>query len=373
VLLAWRALGQRGAKERANWKAKLDKTGAAAAAAFATPAGGSRMVAAAKAIKAAKAAFAVDDNKRATRVWSQMTLEQLVPVLPELLGGSADLTPSNGTRTKHHTAISPGNFGANYIHYGVREHAMAAAMNGIALHGALIPYGATFLVFTDYCRPSIRLSALMRQRVIYVMTHDSIGLGEDGPTHQPIEHLASLRAIPHLLVLRPADGVETAECWEIALKYTENPSILALSRQAVPNLRRTHTDENLSAKGAYVLREAEGVRDVTLIATGSEVGVAVAAADALAKEGIRAAVVSMPSMELFRAQPEAYRAQVLGRAPRVAIEAGIVQCWHEWVGPDGAFVGLSDFGASAPAPALFEHFGLTPAKTVETVRRLLKK
>jgi transketolase len=373
VLLAWRALGQRGAKERANWKAKLDKTGAAAAAAFATPAGGSRMAAAAKAINAAKAAFATDDNKRATRVWSQMTLEQLVPVLPELLGGSADLTPSNGTRTKHHTAISPGNFGANYVHYGVREHAMAAAMNGIALHGALIPYGATFLVFTDYCRPSIRLSALMRQRVIYVMTHDSIGLGEDGPTHQPIEHLASLRAIPHLLVLRPADGVETAECWEIALKHTENPSILALSRQAVANLRRTHTDENLSAKGAYVLREAEGARDVTLIATGSEVGVAVAAADALAKEGIRAAVVSMPSMELFRAQPEAYCAQVLGQAPRVAIEAGIVQCWHKWIGPDGAFVGLSDFGASAPAPALFEHFGLTPAKTVETVRRLLKK
>jgi transketolase len=373
VLLAWRALGQRGAKERANWKAKLDKTGAATAAAFATPAGGSRMAAAAKAINAAKAAFATDDNKRATRVWSQMTLEQLVPVLPELLGGSADLTPSNGTRTKHHTAIAPGNFGANYIHYGVREHAMAAAMNGIALHGALIPYGATFLVFTDYCRPSIRLSALMRQRVIYVMTHDSIGLGEDGPTHQPIEHLASLRAIPHLLVLRPADGVETAEAWEIALKHTENPSILALSRQAVPNLRRTHTDENLSAKGAYVLREAEGARDATLIATGSEVGIAVAAADALAKDGILAAVVSMPSMELFRAQPEAYRAQVLGRAPRVAIEAGIVQCWHEWIGPDGAFVGLSDFGASAPAPALFEHFGLTPAKTVETVRRLLKK
>jgi transketolase len=250
---------------------------------------------------------------------------------------------------------------------------MAAAMNGIALHGGFIPYGATFLVFTDYCRPSIRLSALMRQRAIFVMTHDSIGLGEDGPTHQPIEHLSSLRAIPHLLVLRPADGVETAECWEIALRHSENPSVLALSRQAVPNLRRTHTDENLSANGAYVLSEADGARDVTLIATGSEVGIAVDAAASLAKDGVRAAVVSMPSMELFRAQPAAYRTKVLGSAPRVAIEAGVAQPWFEWIGDGGRFVGLSDFGASAPAPKLFEHFGLTPAKVVETVRDLVKK
>ncbi|MGZ5890814.1 MAG: transketolase-like TK C-terminal-containing protein, partial [Hyphomicrobium sp.] len=248
-----------------------------------------------------------------------------------------------------------------------------AAMNGIALNGGFIPYGGTFLVFTDYCRAAIRLSALMRQRVIYVMTHDSIGLGEDGPTHQPIEHLAALRAIPHLLVLRPADGVETAECWEIALQHTENPSILALSRQAVVNARKTPSAENLSAKGAYVLREPDRGREVTLIATGSELGIAIDAADALAKEGVRAAVVSMPSMELFRAQPASYRAQVLGSAPRVAIEAGVIQCWHEWIGHDGGFVGLSDFGASAPAPKLFEHFGLTAGKTVETVRGLLKK
>jgi transketolase len=213
----------------------------------------------------------------------------------------------------------------------------------------------------------------MRQRVIYVMTHDSIGLGEDGPTHQPIEHLAALRAVPHLLVLRPACGIETAECWEIALAHADNPSILALSRQGVANVRSAPSKENLSAKGAYVLREPEGGRDVTLIATGAEMGIAVDAADALAKEGVRAAVVSMPSMELFRAQDAAYRAQVLGSAPRIAIEAGVAQCWYEWLGDDGVFVGLSDFGASAPAPKLFEHFGLTPEKVVKTAHRLLKK
>ena len=371
VLLAWRAVGQKGAKERAAWKAKAAQGDAAAA--LASPAGAARRAAVAKAIAAAKSAFAGDATKRATRVWSQMTIEGLVPVLPELIGGSADLTGSNGTRTKHHAPVGKGSFSGNYIHYGVREHGMAAAMNGIALNGGLIPYGGSFLVFTDYCRAAIRLSALMRQRVIYVMTHDSIGLGEDGPTHQPIEHLAALRAIPHLLVLRPADGVETAECWEIALGHTENPTILALSRQAVTNVRTKPSAENLSAKGAYVLREPDGVRDVTLIATGAEVGFAVEAADALAKEGVAAAIVSMPSMELFRAQSESYRAHVLGSAPRVAVEAGIVQCWHEWLGEGGRFVGLSDFGASAPAGKLFEHFGLTVANVAETARRLIKK
>ncbi len=372
VLLAWRAVGQRGAKERAAWKARVAQSEAATA--LSSAAGAARQAAVASAIARAKTAFAGDETKRATRVWSQMTLEGLIPVLPELIGGSADLTGSNGTRTKSaHTPIAKGSFSGNYIHYGVREHAMAAAMNGMALDGGFIPYGGSFLVFTDYCRPAIRLSALMRQRVIFVMTHDSIGLGEDGPTHQPIEHLAALRAIPHLLVLRPADGVETAECWEIALQHTKNPSILALSRQAVTNVRAKPSAENLSAKGAYVLREPDGARDVTLIATGAEVGIAVEAADTLAKEGVRAAVVSMPSMELFRAQPEGYRAQVLGSAPRVAIEAGIAQCWHEWLGPSGRFVGLSDFGASAPAGKLFEHFGLTAAKAVATVRGLLKK
>jgi transketolase len=370
VLGAWRAVGERGAKECAAWKARAAQ--ADAMPALSKPAGEARMPAVAEAITQAKSAFAADEAKRATRVWSQKTLEHVLPVLPELIGGSADLTGSNGTRTKLHTPVGKDSFSGNYIHYGVREHGMAAAMNGIALTGGLIPYGGTFLVFTDYARAAIRLSALMRQRVIYVMTHDSIGLGEDGPTHQPIEHLAALRAIPHLLVLRPACGIETAECWEIALAHTDNPSILALSRQGVANVRSAPSKENLSAKGGYVLREPEGGRQVTLIATGAEMGIAVDAADALAKEGVRAAVVSMPSMELFRAQVPAYRAQVLGSAPRIAIEAGVAQCWYEWLGDDGAFVGLSDFGASAPAPKLFEHFGLTADKVVKTAHRLLK-
>lgn len=373
VLMAWRGVGQRGAKEHSEWKQKLGKAGSAAAEALAVPAAANKIGEIEKTIAEAKAAFAADDAKRATRVWSQLVLEKITPVLPELVGGSADLTPSNGTRTKHHKDVGPGDFSGNYIHYGVREHGMAAAMNGMALTGGLIPYGGTFLVFSDYSRPSIRLSALMRQRVIYVMTHDSIGLGEDGPTHQPVEHLAALRAIPHLLVLRPAEGQETAECWEIALKHDANPSLLALSRQAVENLRKTASSENLSAKGAYVLSEPEGGRDVTLIGTGSELALAAEAAKKLAEEGIKAAVVSMPSMELFRAQPESYRASVLGDKPRVAVEAGVAQCWYEWLGGNGRFVGMSDFGASAPAGKLYPHFGITADAVAEAARSLVKK
>ena len=373
VLMAWRGVGQRGAKEHSEWKQKLGKAGSAAAEALAVPAAANKIGEIEKTIADAKAAFAADDAKRATRVWSQLVLEMITPVLPELVGGSADLTPSNGTRTKHHKDVGPGDFSGNYIHYGVREHGMAAAMNGMALTGGLIPYGGTFLVFSDYSRPSIRLSALMRQRVIYVMTHDSIGLGEDGPTHQPVEHLAALRAIPHLLVLRPAEGLETAECWEIALKHDANPSLLALSRQAVENLRKTASSENLSAKGAYVLSEPEGGRDVTLIGTGSELALAAEAAKKLAEEGIKAAVVSMPSMELFRAQPESYRGAVLGDKPRVAVEAGVAQCWYEWLGGSGRFVGMSDFGASAPAGKLYPHFGITADAVAEAARSLVKK
>lgn len=364
VLSAWRAAGARGAKANAAWKAKFAKADAATQALLK---GRDAAKAAEAAIAEAKAAFAADTNKRATRVWSQLTLEKLVPALPELLGGSADLTPSNGTRTKHHTSVAPGNFAGSYLHYGVREHGMAAAMNGIALSGSFIPYGATFMVFTDYCRPSIRLSALMHQRVIYVMTHDSIGLGEDGPTHQPVEHLAALRAIPNLNVFRPADAQETAECWQLAIADTDTPSILALSRQAVPNVRTEVTKDNLSAKGAYVLRDV-AKRDVTLLATGSEVGLAIEAADLLAKDGINAAVVSMPSFELFAAQDDAYQMQVLGEAPRVGIEAGIAQCWHQWLRKKDGFVGLSGFGASAPAPKLFAHFGLTAANVAQKAK-----
>ncbi len=368
ILNAWRAAGSRGAKANADWNKRF---ATADASVKALVSGRDVSAIAAQAVTEAKAAFAADTTKRATRVWSQLTLERLIPVLPEMLGGSADLTGSNLTRTTHHAGVTPDNFTGNYIYYGVREHGMAAAMNGIALSGSFIPYGGTFLVFTDYCRPSIRLSALMGQRVIYVMTHDSIGLGEDGPTHQPVEHLASLRAMPNVNVFRPADGIETAECWELALAATQRPSILALSRQAVPNLRDGKPG-NLSAKGGYVLRDAGEKRDVTLIATGSEVGLAVDAAAALAKDGVKAAVVSMPSLELFAAQDEGYQMAVLGEAPRVAVEAGVSQCWHQWLRKKDAFVGLSDFGASAPAPKLFEKFGLTAPHVAEVARRVIQ-
>ena len=373
ILEAWRAIGAKGAKENAAWKARLAKAPDAKAV-FESPVATSKAKAIADAIAAAKAQFAADATKRATRVWSQLTLEHLVPAVPALLGGSADLTPSNGTRTQHHKAIAPGDFAGDYIHYGVREHGMAAAMNGLALHGGFIPYGATFLVFTDYCRPSIRLSALMHQRVIYVMTHDSIGLGEDGPTHQPVEHLAALRAIPNLLVLRPADALETAEAWEIALAHPTQPAVLALSRQAVPTVLRTGpAAENASAKGGYVVSGGDKPRDVTLIATGSEVGLVAEVAAALAKDGIHAAVVSLPSFELFRAQPQAYRDEVLGEAPRIAVEAAVAQGWHEWLRPGDRFIGMSSFGVSAPGPKVFEHFGLTTSKVADAARAITKK
>jgi transketolase len=368
ILSAWRAVGKRGAKAREMWSGRFANLKPESKALIDAPVDADGL---AKAVAAAKAAFAKDETKRATRVWSQLTLEHLVPAMPGLIGGSADLTGSNGTRTNHHTPVKPGEFKGNYIHYGVREHGMAAAMNGLALHG-IVPYGATFLVFTDYCRPAIRLSALMKQRVIYVMTHDSIGLGEDGPTHQPIEHLSALRAMPNLLVFRPADGVETAECWDLALKADDQPSILALTRQAVPNLRTAHTDENKSARGAYVIKEGAGKRDLTLLATGSEVGMAVTAAEMLAKDGINATVVSMPSFELFREQPEAYQRQTLGDVPRIGIEAGVQQSWNEWLRPGDHFVGLSDFGASAPAPKVYAHFGLTAERVAEIGKEIKK-
>lgn len=370
ILAAWRGVGSAHAKLRTEWAKRVS---AASPEANALIAGRDTKAIVAKAIAEAKTAFTSDSAKRATRVWSQLTIERLVPVLPELIGGSADLSGSNGTRTKNHNSVTPENFSGNYIHYGVREHGMAAAMNGLALSGSFIPYGGTFLVFADYCRPSIRLSALMQQRVLYVLTHDSIGLGEDGPTHQPVETLSSLRAIPNLNVFRPADGVETAECWELAIASEASPSVLALSRQAVPNLREDGV-ENLSAKGAYVLKAPEGKRDVTLLATGSEVGLAVEAAAALAKDGIKAAVVSMPSFELFRAQPEAYQRDVLGDAPKIAVEAATVQSWYEWLrNPSDVFIGMHGFGASAPAGKLYEHFGITASHVAEAARGAISK
>jgi transketolase len=273
---------------------------------------------------------------------------------------------------KGQAVISPGNFAGQYIHYGVREHGMAAAANGMALHGGVIPYTGTFFVFTDYMRPAIRLGALMHQRVIHVLTHDSIGLGEDGPTHQPIEHLASLRAMPNVHVYRPADTMETAESWELAIRRTDGPSLLVLTRQALPALRFSAA-ENLTARGGYVLAEAEGPRAATLIATGSEVSLAMDAREKLAADGIQAAVVSLPCWELFETQDEGYRASVLGTAFRVGIEAAGGFGWERWLGPDGVFIGMQGFGASAPADVLYKYFGITADAVVSAVRKHLGK
>jgi transketolase len=322
----------------------------------------------AEAMSAYKASLASTMPKMATRQSSQKALEVLVPAIPELVGGSADLTGSNLTLVKGMAGVVPDNFAARYIYYGVREHGMAAAMNGISLHGGLIPYGGTFFVFSDYMRPAIRLAALMGVRAIHVLTHDSIGLGEDGPTHQPIEHLASLRAMPNVLVLRPADAMETAECWELAIRNATGPSLLVLSRQAVPALR-AESNGNKCARGAYVLAEAAGARAATLIATGSEVSLAMTAREALAKEGIPVAVVSAPSFELFGQQDASYQAAVLGTAPRVGIEAAAGFGWERWLGPDGIFIGMSGFGASAPGDILYQHFGITAAAIMSAVKR----
>jgi transketolase len=309
--------------------------------------------------------------KLATRQASGTVLDALTRVVPELVGGSADLTPSNNTKAKDQKDVRRGDYSGRYIRYGVREHGMAAAMNGIAVHGGLIPYGGTFLTFSDYARPSIRLAAFMGVGVVYVMTHDSIGLGEDGPTHQPVEHLAALRGMPGLYVYRPADAVETAECWALALQRRDAPSLLALTRQALPLLRCEATSENRSARGAYVLAEAAGARQVTLLATGSEVSIAMKARETLDREGIRAAVVSMPCWEVFEKAPKEYRAAVLGAVPRVAVEAAVQFGWERWLGARGAFVGMTGFGASAPGEALYPHFGITPERVATAARSLL--
>jgi transketolase len=306
-------------------------------------------------------------QKVATRKASEMALEVLTPLIPEMIGGSADLTGSNNTKTKATGPFTPENYGGRYVYWGIREFGMAAAMNGMALHGGVIPYGGTFLVFSDYCRNAIRLSALQRARVIYVLTHDSIGLGEDGPTHQPVEHVMSMRMIPNLNVFRPADIIETAECWKLALQASDTPSVLALTRQNLPQLRAVEGGEMLSAKGAYRLRSAVAARQVVLLATGSEVELAVNVAAALEAQGIGADVVSMPSWELFDAQGADYRADLLPKdVLKVSIEAGVTLGWQKYVG-DGVTIGLDRFGASAPAEVLFEHFGFTVEKIVPQI------
>ena len=373
VLASWRAAGARHHAAYDTWAQAAKRLDASARAGLTDPIDHEVKAAIVAAVASLKSDFSREAAKLATRQSSQKVLEKLLPLIPGLIGGSADLTGSVGTLTKQHVTIKPGDFAGNYIHYGVREHAMAAAMNGMALHGGIVPYGGTFLVFTDYCRPSIRLSALMQQRVIYVMTHDSIGLGEDGPTHQPVEHLGALRAMPNLNVMRPADSVECAECWELALLAKQTPTILALTRQGVPLLRTADTEQNLSAKGAYVLIEPKGGRDVTLIGTGSELALAVEAAKALDGEGVRAAVVSMPCFELFEAQGEDYRNAVLGSAPRVAVEAASPFGWDRWLGSRGAFIGMHGFGASAPAQHLYKHFGITAEAVAAAARDLIGK
>ena len=417
ILNSWREAGERGKAARLEWATRHKALPAEIRSEFDRRVASKLPVGLTGAITGLKSKWLGEKPKLATRQSSQASLEILTAAMPELVGGSADLTGSNGAKVKSQKPVTADDFTGSYIHYGVREHGMAAAMNGIALHGGLTPYGGTFLVFSDYARPAIRLSALMHLRVIYVMTHDSIGLGEDGPTHQPVEHLAALRAIPNCLVFRPADAVETLESWECAIHAMDRPSILCLTRQSLPALRlaaqekalleafpfgemelmgegqkvsqpqadaaaklhkkmshpwRAHLPaDNLTACGAYVLREANGKRGVTLLATGSEVSLAIDAADKLAGQGVAAAVVSMPSFELFRMQSPEYRRSVLGDAPRIGIEAAVKASWHEWLGETGCFIGMESFGASGPYQELYQHFGITAEAVAAAALKLI--
>jgi transketolase len=371
LLARWRAVGARGRIARHDWIARFDRLDAFERESFEDALQGNLSRECRDELRQLAERLSEERPQIATRQASQRVLEAITPVSSNLLGGSADLTHSNLTLTRAQEPIQPGAYGGSYIHYGVREHGMAAAMNGIALHGGFIPYGGTFLAFSDYSRPAIRLAALMGVRVIHVMTHDSIGLGEDGPTHQPVEHLAALRAIPNLLVFRPGDAVETAQAWDCALSAAHQPSILCLSRQALPVLNRSFEAENHVALGAYVLVEPDGGRDVTLIATGSEVTIAVEAAERLGKRDTRAAVVSAPCFELFAAQPAEYRAKVLGLAPRIGVEAAIEGAWGRWLGDNGKFVGMTGFGASAPAGELYSQFGITADAVAAAAERAI--
>lgn len=370
ILNAWRSAGARGVETRQAWDARLaasDK-GEALQAQLA----GIDTAALDAAIAEVKKEFAADKPVLATRQSSAKVLDKLYAAIPGLVGGSADLSGSNGTKTGGYKAVTAEDYDGNYIHYGVREFGMGTTMNGLALHGGVTPLSGTFLVFADYSRPSIRLAALMGVQAIHVLTHDSIGLGEDGPTHQPVEHLASLRAMPNTLVFRPGDLMEMAETWECALKATTSPSCLALSRQGMPALRSDAGGENLTAKGAYVLREADGARDVTLMGTGTELHLAVEAAEVLKSKGIKAAVVSMPCWELFEKQDHDYRQSVLGTAPRVAVEAAVKSGWDRWLSSHDVFIGMSSFGASAPADQLYKHFGITTDAVVAAAEKLVK-
>ena len=376
ILAAWRRIGARGAAARADWQTRLEAAPAVRQEAFAFDLGGALPAAADRALAEVAAEFRDSAPKLATRQAAKKVLDALVPAMPNLIGGSADLSGSNGTKSGAHKVITPDDFSGTYVHYGVREHGMAAAMNGISLHGGLRAFGGSFLVFTDYCRPAIRLSALMEQPVIYVMSHDSIGLGEDGPTHQPVEQLAALRAIPNLVVLRPADALETAECWRVALTRSNGPSVLVTTRQGVPALQRPEgLQENAAARGAYILAEAQGgPARAVLLASGSEVMLALAARDILQAEHLPTRVVSVPSHELFLAQDAAYRDEVLASGDRGVVRAGVEAAirmgWDRLIG-DGPFVGMTGFGASAPYEELYPHFGITADALAAAVRERL--
>jgi len=375
ILAQWRAAGERSRPLRLAWEKRLAALDAGKRAEFERRLRGELSGQLTASVNGVKQKLADAPKEIATRAASEFALEALTVALPEMVGGSADLTGSNNTRTKAMKVMSAADYSGRFIHYGVREHGMAAAMNGMALHGGIIPYSGTFLVFSDYCRPAIRLAALMGQRVIHVMTHDSIGLGEDGPTHQPVEHLAALRAIPTLKVFRPCDAVETVECWQLALESKDGPSVLALTRQNVPQLRAGFDERNRCALGGYELCAAEdNAAIVSLFATGSEVAIAVEAKKLLAARKISARVVSVPCFELLLAAPQDQRAAVIGKAKiNVAVEAGIRQGWDAIIGSEGIFVGMTSFGASAPYKDLYQQFGITAGKVAEAALARLGK
>jgi transketolase len=367
---SWARAGRRGRREHKAWQARLDGFAPARRAEFERRIKGEVPSGLAEAVGQLKERLVAEPQAVATRKASEIALEVVTEAVPELVLGSADLTPSNNTKTKNLTVIAPGRYGGRYIHYGIREHGMAAAMNGLALHGGFRPAGATFLVFTDYARPAIRIAALSGIPAIYVMTHDSIGLGEDGPTHQPVEHLAALRAMPNLRVFRPADAVETAECWQLAIERTDGPTVLALTRQALPQLRKDVGEANRCAAGAYEISPADGAAKATLFASGSELEIALAAQALLSGRGMSTRVVSVPSLDLLLAQPEPIRRRIVGDTPvKVAIEAAVRFGWDAVIGPDGVFVGMKGFGASAPYKDLYRHFGITAEAVADQVLR----
>jgi transketolase len=364
---AWKTAGKRAEGDYTAWQSRLSAS--AEKATFEAAIDGALPADLASIVAAHKKTVVEGGEDKATRQWSGAVLEKLTEAIPEMVGGSADLTGSNNTKTSHTVPMSSADWAGRYVHYGIREHGMAAAMNGMALHGGIIPYSGTFLIFSDYSRAAIRLGALMGERVVHVMTHDSIGLGEDGPTHQPVEQVASLRAMPNMLTFRPCDGVETAECWELALRNTGGPSTMALTRQKIKSARTSHTDENLSARGGYVIGGGRDAKAV-IIATGSEVEIAMEAQAILTEKGIPTCVVSMPCMELFEQQDEAYQMETLGGSlPKVAVEAGVRFGWDRWIGFDGGFVGMDSFGASAPYKELYKKFGITADAVVAEVEK----